>query len=74
MQPVIHSGCLHAPLLVLFEWRGVVCGDISMTGHLGFLLFTAKTLVASPIRNPCGFLPPPLVTELFYKSRKGKKL
>lgn len=60
MQLVIYSGCLHTPLLVLFrmEWRGVVCGDISMTGHLGFPLFTAETLVASPISNHCGFLSP----------------
>lgn len=58
MQSVIYSGCLHTPLLVCSEWRGVVCGDISMTGQLGFLLFTAETLVASPISNHCGFLPP----------------
>lgn len=32
-----------------------------MMGHLGFFLFTAGTLVASPVSNPCALFP--LVTE-----------
>jgi hypothetical protein len=38
------------------EWHGV-CIDIEMMGHLGFLLFTAGTVVASPISNHCAFSP-----------------
>lgn len=61
MQLVIYSGCRHAALVFRSEWHGVVFGDTSMTGHLGFLLFTVETVVASPISNHggCFFFPSP---------------
>lgn len=75
MQLVIYLGCRHAarPSVFRSEWHGDVFGDTSVTGHLGFLLFTVETVVASPISNHCGcFFSPPLATEPFYKLRKGK--
>lgn len=41
-----------------------------MMGHLGFLLFTAETLVASPISNHCAFFS--LVTEPFTNQEEEK--
>lgn len=41
-----------------------------MMGHLGFLLFTAGALVASPIGNHCAFFP--FVTEPFTNQEEEK--